>query len=153
MIIALVGLSVAGIPFLTSLGVAAAAGVAIAVLIAVTLTPAVLAMAGMKILSRKQRRALQQSEVQGISTGEAIATKPSKADRFFGGWVKAVTAKPLITVVTVLVALGIAAIPAFDLRLALPGAETLEADNPARVTYELTGEHFGEGANLSLIHI
>lgn len=38
-IIALVGLSVAGIPFLTSLGVAAAAGVAIAVLIAVTLTP------------------------------------------------------------------------------------------------------------------
>ena len=150
-IIALVGLSVAGIPFLTSLGVAAAAGVAIAVLIAVTLTPAVLAMAGLKILSRKQRRALQRGEDQGVSAGEAPATKPSKADRFFGGWVKAVTAKPLITVVTVLVALGIAAIPAFDLRLALPGAETLEADNPARVTYELTGEHFGEGANGPLL--
>ena len=150
-IIALVGLSVAGIPFLTSLGVAAAAGVAIAVLIAVTLTPAVLAMAGMKILSRKQRRALQHGEDQGVSAGEAPATKPSKADRFFGGWVKGVTAKPLITVVTVLVALGIAAIPAFDLRLALPGAETLEADNPARVTYELTGEHFGEGANGPLL--
>ena len=150
-IIALLGLSVAGIPFLTSLGVAAAAGVAIAVLIAVTLTPAVLAMAGMKILSRKQRRALQHGEDQGVSAGEAPATKPSKADRFFGGWVKAVTAKPLITVVTVLVALGIAAIPAFDLRLALPGAETLEADNPARVTYELTGEHFGEGANGPLL--
>ena len=162
-IIALVGLSVAGIPFLTSLGVAAAAGVAIAVLIAVTLTPAVLAMAGMKILSRKQRRALQQGDVQaggqvdaqGTAAGETPAVKPavkpSKADRFFGGWVKAVTAKPLITVVTVLVALGIAAIPAFDLRLALPGAETLEADNPARVTYELTGEHFGEGANGPLL--
>ena len=150
-IIALVGLSVAGIPFLTSLGVAAAAGVAIAVLIAVTLTPAVLAMAGMKILSRKQRRALQGSEDQGISASEAPVAQPSKADRFFGGWVKAVTAKPLITIVTVLVALGIAAIPAFDLRLALPGAETLEADNPARVTYELTGEHFGEGANGPLL--
>ncbi len=158
-IIALVGLSVAGIPFLTSLGVAAAAGVAIAVLIAVTLTPAVLAMAGMKILSRGQRRALQQVEGQGHgqadahgnATGDTPVVTPSKADRFFGGWVKAVTAKPLITVVTVLVALGIAAIPAFDLRLALPGAETLEADNPARVTYELTGEHFGEGANGPLL--
>lgn len=58
------------------------------------------------------------------------AVKPSKFDRFFGGWVKAVTAKPLITVVTVLVALGIAAIPAFDLRLALPGAETLRRTTP-----------------------
>ena len=147
-IIALVGLSVAGIPFLTSLGVAAAAGVAIAVLIAVTLTPAVLAMAGMKILSRKQRRLLQQGEGSVTSTS---STTGSKADRFFGGWVKAVTAKPLITVVTVLVALGIATIPAFDLRLALPGAETLEADNPARVTYELTGKHFGEGTNGPLL--
>ena len=170
-IIALLGLSVAGIPFLTSLGVAAAAGVAVAVLIAVTLTPAVLAMAGMKILSRKQRRLLQQddesvtstssvagepSHVEPVETGDhhtatAKTSKTSKADRFFGGWVKAVTAKPLITVVTVLVALGVATIPAFDLRLALPGAETLEADNPARVTYELTGEHFGEGANGPLL--
>ena len=50
-----------------------------------------------------------------------------------------------------LVALGIATIPAFDLRLALPGAETLEADNPARVTYELTGKHFGEGTNGPLL--
>lgn len=166
-IIALVGLAVAGIPFLTALGVAAAAGVAIAVLIAVTLTPAVLAMAGNKILSKKQRRLLEQGESAGQSdAAESGATaheakpvtarepKPatvSKADRFFGGWVRAVTAKPLITVVLVLVALGAATIPAFGLRLALPGAETLEADNPARITYELTGEHFGEGANGPLL--
>ena len=160
-IIALVGLSVAGIPFLTALGVAAAAGVAIAVLIAVTLTPAVLAMAGNKILSKKQRRLLAQGEVAGqaeaAESGEnasAQDAKPvtvSKADRFFGGWVRAVTAKPLITVVLVLITLGAATIPAFGLRLALPGAETLEADNPARITYELTGEHFGEGANGPLL--
>lgn len=162
-IIALVGLSVAGIPFLTALGVAAAAGVAIAVLIAVTLTPAVLAMAGTKILSKKQRRLLEQGAI-GDATHDAKdlqgknptndATTPatvSKADRFFGGWVRAVTAKPLITVVLVLVTLGAATIPAFGLRLALPGAETLEADNPARITYELTGEHFGEGANGPLL--
>ncbi len=163
-IIALVGLSVAGIPFLTALGVAAAAGVAVAVLIAVTLTPAVLAMAGYRILSKKQRRALEPTgpeqgaalragapEVETVSGQIPAAPIVSKADRFFGGWVRAVTVKPLFTVIAVLVVLGAATIPAFGLRLALPGAETLEADNPARITYELTGEHFGEGANGPLL--
>lgn len=173
-IIALIGLSVAGIPFLTSLGVAAAAGVAIAVMISITLTPAVLGMAGEKILSRKQRRALhavgEDPAAADANSGKAGApakaatpanppihtkvdppTKASKADRFFGGWVRIVTAKPIITVLLVLITLGAASIPAFGLRLALPGAETLEPDSPVRVTYELTGEHFGEGANGPLL--
>lgn len=180
-IIALVGLSVAGIPFLTALGVAAAAGVAIAVLIAVTLTPAVLAMAGHRILSKKQLRLLEIGDENAAGTGaasegvpnetvadsaaaptanHAAATtnhaaaapmKATRAERFFGGWVRGVTAKPLITVLVVLIALGAASIPAFSLRLALPGAETLEETDPARITYELTGEHFGEGANGPLL--
>ena len=154
-IIALLGLSVAGIPFLTALGVAAAAGVGIAVLIAITLTPAVLAMAGARILPRKQRQALQtvaeSVEASGVSTGSGADPRSSKADRFFGGWVRAVTAKPIVTILVVLVALGAASLPALSLRLALPGAETLEPDDPARVTYELTGEHFGEGANGPLL--
>ena len=158
-IIALVGLSVAGIPFLTALGLAAAAGVAIAVLIAVTLTPAVLAMAGHRILSKKQRRLLEIGDENAAGAGGAATTnhaaaapmKATRAERFFGGWVRVVTAKPLITVLVVLIALGAASIPAFSLRLALPGAETLEETDPARITYELTGEHFGEGANGPLL--
>ncbi|PRI11142.1 MMPL family transporter [Leucobacter massiliensis] len=175
-IIALLGLAVAGIPFLTALGVAAAAGVAVAVLIGVTLTPAVLAMAGLRILPRKQRRRIAAAAAsegqdaagadpgtqpgdpgsQSGTDGQAGAAgqpahAPSRADRFFGGWVRAVTAKPIVTILVVLVGLGAAAVPALDLRLALPGAETLEKSNPARITYELTGEHFGEGANGPLI--
>ena len=57
----------------------------------------------------------------------------------------------MVTIVAVVVALGVAAIPAAQLRLALPNATSLAADNPARVTYELTGEHFGEGANGPLL--
>ena len=175
-IIALLGLSVAGIPFLTALGVAAAAGVAVAVLIAITLTPAVLAMAGERILPKRQRRALlpagpviSTSSMTGagpvvepvepvvepvepvVEPVETSGPKPSRAERFFAGWVRAVTAKPLLTIVSVLLVLGVAAIPAASLRLALPGAESLEHDDPARVTYELTGEHFGEGANGPLL--
>ncbi|SJN09689.1 putative membrane transport protein [Leucobacter sp. 7(1)] len=159
-IIALLGLAVAGIPFLTALGVAAAAGVAIAVLIGVTLTPAVLAMAGEKILPKKQR-ALRAAGAGALGTAPgsdpapAAAAAPvptqSRADRFFARWVRIATVKPIITILVVLVGLGAAAIPAMDLRLALPGAETLEKEDPARVTYELTGEHFGEGANGPLI--
>ena len=149
-IIALLGLAVAGIPFLTALGVAAAAGVAVAVLIGVTLTPAVLAMAGLKILPKRQRAALAAGAP--IESAPASASHgPSRADRFFGGWVRGVTAKPVATILAVLVVLGVAAIPMTQLRLALPGAETLEETDPARVTYELTGEHFGEGANGPLI--
>ena len=161
-IIALVGLAVAGIPFLTALGIAAAAAVAIAVLIAVTLTPAIMAMAKLRILPKKQRRALEASgSGSGAASTDAGAPgapaapepphRPSRADRFFAGWVRTVTKKPIITIVAVLVALGLAATPALQLRLALPNATSLPADDPARVTYELTGEHFGAGANGPLL--
>ena len=145
-IIALVGLFVAGIPFLTALGVAAAAAVAIAVLIALTLTPAVLSMAGEKILPKKER-ALR-------AAGGAEAAKPKKTPfsaRVFAKWVKLATAKPLLTVLVVLLGLGAASLPALQLRLALPDAAILPADDPARVTYELNAEHFGEGANGPLL--
>src|SRR5699024_2305767 len=125
-----------------------------------TLTPAILSLLGEKVLSRRKRRALAEeknsgpgSSVPGSSeTGaEQPAPRPSIANRFFGRWVTIVTARPLLTVLAVLVLLGASAIPALQLRLALPGAETLPEDDPARITYELTGEHFGEGTNGPLL--
>lgn len=141
-VIALVGLSVAQIPFLTALGIAAAAAVALSVVIAVTLTPAILAMVGDRLLSKRARRTL---------AAEVSQPKTSFSERFFSRWVKIVTAKPLITTLTILVLLGFASVPAASLRLALPNASGLAEDDPARVTYELTAEHFGEGANGPLV--
>ena len=148
-VIALVGLSVAQIPFLTALGVAAAAAVALSVVIAVTLTPAILSMAGMRILSRKARAELRVHAEE--ERAEAFVPTERFSDRFFGRWVKLVTAKPLLTSILVLVVLGIASVPALSLRLALPNASGLAEDDPARVTYELAAEHFGEGANGPLV--
>ncbi|GAA3623098.1 MMPL family transporter [Microlunatus ginsengisoli] len=54
--VALAGLAVAGIPFLTTMGVAAAVGVAVAVLIAITLLPALLGFAGAKLTPKKARK-------------------------------------------------------------------------------------------------
>lgn len=58
-IIALLGLAVAGIPFLTTMGVAAALAVAIAVLISTTLTPALLGFAGWHVVAKRYRPAKQ----------------------------------------------------------------------------------------------
>ncbi len=58
-IIALLGLSVAGIPFLTTMGAAAALAVAIAVVISMTLTPALLGFAGWRVVAKRFRPAAQ----------------------------------------------------------------------------------------------
>lgn len=133
--IALVGLGVAGIPFLTTMGVAAAVGVGIAVLVSVTLMPALLGFARNRIRPRQAKR----------------SAKRPLGERFFGGWVRAAIRFPVVTVLVVVAALGLISAPAAGLRLALPDSGALPEDDPARITYDLIEEHFPEGFNGPLI--
>ncbi len=66
-------------------------------------------------------------------------------------WVRLVTRVPLLTVVVVVAGLAVCALPAADLRLALPDNGTEEEGTPARDTYEVVSEHFGPGYNGPLI--
>ncbi|MBE1874143.1 MMPL family transporter [Myceligenerans pegani] len=143
--IALVGLSVAGIPFLSVMGIAAAVTVGVTVVVSLTLLPAVLAMAGERLRPRVRPRA-----VSDEGDGEE-ARSHGTADRFFAGWVRGVTRFPALTVAIVVVALGALALPAMNLRLALPDAGVLAEDNSARVTYDLVSERFGDGFNGPLV--
>ena len=77
-IIALAGLSVAGIPFLTTMGIAAAGGVAIAVVIALTLTPALLGFAGER-LRPKERRAKKAAEKTDAAVARTTASASAGA--------------------------------------------------------------------------
>jgi len=144
--IALVGLSVAGIPFLSIMGIAAAVGVAIAVLIALTLLPALLGFLGAR-LRPKQRTRPKKERRSATSTRAARPPRVGLARR----WVRLVTKVPVLTVVLVLVALGTMAYPAKDLRIALPSNGTATPGTPVRVTYDLVAEHFGQGYNGPLI--
>ncbi|GAA2092179.1 MMPL family transporter [Microlunatus panaciterrae] len=149
--IALAGLSVAGIPFLGTMGVAAAVAVAIAVMIALTLLPALLGFAGGRLPPRSRTpktRSLARRGSAGLPLSEPRT--PART-RFALAWVQAVTRWPVATVVLVIVALGALAIPAGSLRLALPNNGTQAAGTPARVTYDLVTDHFGEGYNGPLI--
>ncbi len=141
--IALSGLAVAGIPFLTTMGVAAAAGVGIAVLIALTLLPALLGFAGERLRPKPKK----------TRTPRATAEpKPAKVRTPLPRlWVRAVTKVPLLTVLIVVVGLGVLAYPAKDLKIALPSNGMADPGTPARTTFDLIDDHFGVGYNGPLI--
>jgi RND superfamily putative drug exporter len=163
--IALVGLGVAGIPFLTIMGVAAAVTVGVTVLVSLTLLPALLGFAGERLRPKPSRRvrraaAKEAKAAEAVAAADpevtrtrvpAVASTEPKPNRFFTGWVRAVTKIPALTLVLVIAAMGALSFPALDLRLALPDAGVMEEDDPARVTYDLVSEHFGDGFNGPLI--
>ena len=144
-LIALVGLSLAGIPFLTTMGIAAAVAVAIAVLVAVTLTPALLGFAKGRVRGWPRRAA----RTDPARTSPASAATPKRG--FAERWVTTITRRPVITTLAVVVGLGIVAIPAGSLALALPNAGVQPPSSEARQAYDLTAEHFGPGSNGPLI--
>ena len=153
--IALCGLAVAGIPFLTTMGVAAAIGVAIAVLIALTLLPALLGFAG-ESLRPKPRRVRGGAAAAAGRRGRAsrAGARPARARGETGlgrRWVRLVTKVPVLTVVLVVAGLGVVSYPALDLRLALPSNGTAAPGTPARTTYDLIAEHYGAGYNGPLV--
>ncbi|WP_375424534.1 MMPL family transporter [uncultured Friedmanniella sp.] len=143
--IALCGLAVARIPFLTTMGVAAAVGVAIAVLIALTLLPALLGFAGER-LRPKPRRV---RTVPAAAVAQVAGRKPRLG--LARRWVRLVTKVPVVTVLIVVAGLGVMTWPAQDLQIALPTNGTADPGTPARVTYDLVADHFGPGYNGPLI--
>ncbi|GGM71358.1 membrane protein [Lentzea pudingi] len=133
-VIALVGLAIAGIPFLTQMGVSAAATIVVAVLIAITLVPAVLSMLGRRVLTRKERAA------------EASEPKDRGVIR---GWAGAITRNRVVALLFSVVALGIVAIPVASMDT------TLIQKPPANSTQEradqILAQGFGEGFNGPII--
>ena len=139
-LIALIGLGFAGIPFLTTMGIAASVAVAIAVAISVTLTPAMLGFVKGRVAGRikKQKKA------------DAAKQRPARPG-FAQRWVSGVTKRPVLVTIAVVLGLGIVAVPALSLNLALPNAGVLPKGSEARVSYDLTADEFGPGFNGPLI--
>ena len=141
-IIALLGLLVVGIPFLSVMGVGAAFAVLIAIAVATTLLPALLGLAGSRLTpkqgSRVQRRAVANSTDAG---------KPTLGRR----WVRGVMKVPVLAAAAVVVVLGVLAIPAASLDLNLPDNGSEPADSTQRKAYDLITDGFGPGYNGPLI--
>src|SRR5690242_19419934 len=108
-VIALCGLVVANIPFLTVMGLAGGAAVAVAVVVALTVVPALLALAGARLRPKPGSRAARNAVVEAGDTHTLGAR-----------WVRLVTKAPAVTVALVVGVLVLMALPAKDLALGLP---------------------------------
>ncbi|MBQ1162405.1 MMPL family transporter [Streptomyces sp. A73] len=141
-VIALVGLSVVNIPMLTKMGVAAAGTVAIAVLIALTMIPALLGYAG-----RRVKPAGEKSKLLGggraARKAAAQGAKPNAGTR----WASFVVRRPVAVLLLGVVGLGAAAIPTSSLELGLPDDGSQPTSTTQRRAYDLLSEGFGPGFN------
>ncbi len=140
-IIALLGLLVVGIPFLSTMGVAAAFAVLVAIGVATTLLPALLGLAKGRLTpkpgSRAARRAIPHED----------GGKPSMGFR----WVKTVMRYPIVAVVLVVGILGTVAIPALTMDLNLPDGGSQPVGSTQRQAYDQISKGFGPGYNGPLV--
>lgn len=148
-VIALVGLFITGIPFLTLMGVAAAATVALAVVVALTMLPAIMGILGERLRPRRIRRLMAENDGRLPEPETEQAATPRRGLGL--AWVRLVTKVPALTILVVVVGVGALAIPIKDLELALPDLGTEAVGSPARDTYDLVAEEFGPGYNGPLL--
>ncbi|MGY4979333.1 MMPL family transporter [Streptomyces sp. 900105755] len=138
-IIALAALSATGIPFLAVMGLSAAATVLVAVLIAVSLVPAVLGLFGERLRPRTKK------------------PRPGRRERVPGAWglawARIVTRKPLMVLLVGVVALLALALPARNLRLGLPGYASDPTSSTQHKSYDLLSKGFGPGFNATLVAV
>lgn len=143
-IIALAALSVVGIPFLVQMGLAAAGTVLGAVVIALTLLPALLGFAGDRVLGRKGRAARASGGTDVEGSGRVRAP-------FGERWARGVLRHRVLAVLGVIITLGVVAIPALDMRLGLPSDATASAETTEHKAYEALAAGFGAGFNGPLV--
>lgn len=139
-VIALAGLLVTGIEFLYGLAGAAALSVMLTVLAAGTLLPALLRLAGYRVLSRADRRAL-----------EAGLVEHRPAGRGFTRWANLVARRPATLVLVAVAVLGVIAYPASDLRLGTADQGNDPVGTTTRQAYDTLAGAFGPGVNGPLV--
>ena len=135
-VVAILGLQLAGIPFVAALGYSASIVVAIAVIVAITLLPAFLGFAGTRALSRPQR---EHTDV---------------TDSGHSGWVRWahwVAHHPWRSSIAATTVLLVLAIPVLDMQLGQADAGTAPTSTTHRRAYDLLGDGFGAGFNGPLL--
>jgi RND superfamily putative drug exporter len=134
--IALLGLLVLRVSFLSGMGIGAAIAVFFTVLAAVTLLPAMLGFLGPKVLSRRERRAVAANgPVHEGTTG------------MWRTWAETVQRRPKLLSVAAVAVLAVLIIPFFALRLGSSDAGNDPASSTTRKAYDLLAKGFGPGFN------
>ena len=136
-VIAILGLAVAGVPFMTAGGIATSVIVLIMVIASVTLLPAFLGLAGHRINGLRSRR-------DRVADGASIATGWQRWGEHVAkhAWAYVIGATTLLLALTA---------PVLALRLGTPDEGTLPDSRTERRAYDLVAEGFGPGINGPLV--
>ncbi|MCA9822134.1 MAG: MMPL family transporter [Dehalococcoidia bacterium] len=130
-ITALLGLLLMGIPFVGWIGVASAIMVGLAVLVALTLLPALLG-------------------IVGTAAGAKRTEAPVEDEHDASGWLHlgyTIMRRPYLYFILTSILLLVLAIPVLDIRLGAADAGSNPESSTTRRAYDLTAEAFGEGMN------
>ncbi|WP_230195474.1 MMPL family transporter [Streptomyces coriariae] len=153
-VIALAGLAVVNVPMLTKMGLAAAGTVVVAVLIALTMIPALLGYAGRRVRATGEKRGStgdMTGEKTGEKTGAGTGEKGRQGKQAKPGpgvrWASFVIRRPAAVLLLGVVGLGAIAVPATRLELGLPDDGSQPTSTTQRRAYDLLSEGFGPGFN------
>lgn len=135
-IIALVALNLTGIGFLGLMGTMGALSIFVAVAVALTFTPAILRLIGMRVLNKKELAKLAAGDLQDENEHPKNENRPVFVNRH-----------PIITVIATVAVLMVAAIPMQSMRLGLPDGSSEPVDTTQYRAFKLTSAAFGEGFN------
>lgn len=134
--IAMLGLIVIQIPFVTGMGVAGAGVVLASVLIASTLMPAILGVVGTRVLRYR---------IPGLG-------RPAEGETgFWFRWVRFIQRFPGTIAIILVIAIGAVAVPYSDIQLGLADAGNGSESLHTRRAYDLLAEGFGPGFNGPLL--
>ncbi|MDF2925702.1 MAG: hypothetical protein K0R57_4616 [Paenibacillaceae bacterium] len=139
-IIALLGLIVVKIPFMTVMGIATAVVVLLSIVVAVVAVPAILGLMGHRMKPEKSNRVITKLTRGG---------KKSETNR----WATFVTKYPFMVTLTGIVALTVMTVPFFHLNLGLPNGGNKPYEAAERQGYDLLTEAYGEGFHSTLVVI
>lgn len=146
-VIALAGLAVVNVPMLTKMGLAAAGTVVVAVLIALTMVPALLGYAGKRVKAAGVKRGQR-----GAVGDDGTSGKPARPG-LGARWASFVIRRPAAVLLLGVVGLGTIAVPASHLELGLPDDGSQPTSTTQRRAYDLLSEGFGPGFNGPLMMV
>ena len=138
---ALVALVLARIEFLTWMGLSAAVTVVIAVLVAITLLPALMGLLGDKMFAAK---------IPGLAGNPGPGKRPAKDlnTRSLGRtWITTIKRAPALVMVVVVLILGGLSVPVLGMEMSLPSDGNSDKDTTQRKSADLMAEGFGPGVN------
>jgi RND superfamily putative drug exporter len=141
-VIALIALNLTGVGFLGLMGSVGAVAIAVAVLIAITFTPAIISLMGMRVLNKRERAKIGDVEAEHEAETPKNATRPVWA-----------TKRPWIAILISVAVLVIAAQPISSMRLGLPDGSSEPVTSTQYKSFTLAAKAFGAGVNGPLVTV